>query len=1356
MIPQALFPGSPEPLGLTLVACGANIAVHSEYAERIELCLFNADGQREIARLPLPGRTGPVFHGFVPGLAAGALYGLRAQGPWRPSEGLRFNPRKLLLDPFALEIDGPARLCDALLDFDSDSGSVAPKAIATAPRRAQPKRRNIPWSETILYELHVRGFTRALASLPEPVRGTFAGLAHPAAIAHLQLLGVTTLELMPCAAWIDERHLRDAGLTNYWGYNPVAFCAPEPRLAPGGWREVREAVATLQEAGFEVLIDVVLNHSGESDAGGPTLSLRGLDNPNYYRLRPDDPARYIDDAGCGNVLRLDHPATLRLAMESLRAWALYGGVDGFRFDLATTLARRAEGFDPHAPLLAAIAQDPLLRDLKLIAEPWDIGPGGYQIGRFPALWGEWNDSFRDAARKFWRGDPGLIGDLATRLGGSSDLFASRKPPSRGVNFITAHDGFTLADLVAYERKRNEANGESSRDGTDANHSWNNGAEGETTDEAILAARRRDQRNLLATLLLSRGTPMLSMGAELGQSQHGNNNAYAQDNATAWLDWKKADGRLIAFTRALIELRKATPAFTHDRFLTGAPLDGHDYPDVEWRGADGEILAGDQWRDDGRRFLAAFFAADESRAALLLNAAREEARFRLPQPSEGWFWRRALDTSAEDGAGDGAYFDCGEILNVAPRSTLVLVETPDGPARAASTAPHAETLDALARAAGIAPDWHDIWGTRHIVPDKTKTSLLAAMGLPAATQDEARASLKSLAATRDRRPLPFALVARDGETIEAPLAIPELRAELTLEDENGARRNLSLGPEAFRRDERRACDGGAHIVHIATLPTLPIGRYRLKLTGQPEASCHLTIAPRACFLPPALDRRVSGIAAQLYSLRRDGDQGIGDFTTLAELAEAAGRAGYASVGINPLHALFARDRERASPYYPSDRNFLDPVYLDVEALGGITGLNCALNSQERAAATALSAKHDVDYPAVWAFKAPKIAAHFADFEEAARRDPDSPAAGDFASFVAQGGERLRLFAEFEARDRLGREPDERDLSLIFFEQWLCDRQFARAAARGRAAGLSLGFYRDLAVGAAPDGGEVSAETGLFLRGVSVGAPPDPFAEGGQVWGLPPPDPLAMARGGYEAFAGLLRANMRHAGALRIDHVMALARLFVAPKGAPALHGAYLAFPLDDLVGQLALESQRAQCLVVGEDLGTVPQGFREKMAEADVLSYRVLWFERRGEDFAPPSDYPRKAVACASTHDLATLGGWRQGADIDEKAALGLISPETAEAERSRRRADEARLVQTLAAEGLAPLGADPATLSTPDLIAAIHAFVAKTPAALAMIQIDDLLGETMAVNLPGTDRERPNWRRRLARAAPDLPPLPRP
>jgi glycogen operon protein len=574
--------GASEPLGVTLDETGANVAVFSANADDILLCLFD-DEDRETERIRLH-RSADVFRAHVAGLREGQRYGFRAFGPEGP--GHCFNGAKLLVDPYALALDRPLSLHPSQFAHgdakDADSAPFLAKAVMTRPARAAPNRPRIAWRDTIIYELHVKGFTAAHPQVPPHLRGTFRGLAHDAALAHLLRLGVTTVELLPCAAWIDERHLPPLGLSNYWGYNPIAMMAPDPRLAPGGWREVRKAVATLHDAGLEVIVDVVFNHTGESDESGPTLCFRGLDNAGYYRLAGTG---YVNDAGCGNSLAFDRAPVVRLAMDALRAWALYGGVDGFRFDLATTLARRAAGFDADAPFLTALRQDPVLRDLRLIAEPWDIGPGGYRLGQFPAPIAEWNDRYRDGVRRFWRGEASAVPELATRIAGSQDFFA-RRAPAASVNFVSAHDGFTLRDLVSYANKHNAANGENDRDGTNDNLSWNNGAEGETDDPAILAARARDQRNLLATLLFSRGTPMLAMGAELGHTQKGNNNAYAQDNETSWLDWAQADKALIETVAQLIALRRAHVALRENRFLDGAAQDAARIPDVEWLRPDG--------------------------------------------------------------------------------------------------------------------------------------------------------------------------------------------------------------------------------------------------------------------------------------------------------------------------------------------------------------------------------------------------------------------------------------------------------------------------------------------------------------------------------------------------------------------------------------------------------------------------------------------------------------------------------------------------------------------------------------------------------------------------------------------------
>ncbi len=1119
---------------------------------------------------------------------------------------------------------------------------------------------------------------------------------------------------MPSAAWIDDRHLPALGRSNYWGYNPIAFLAPDKRLAPGGWAEIRTAVAALQAAGIAVLLDVVLNHSGEGDQFGPTVSLRGLDNATYYRTKGD---QFVNDAGCGNILALDRPPVVRLAMDALRTWALRAGLDGFRLDLATTLGRRPDGFDPAAPLLTAMQQDPILSRCAIIAEPWDIGPGGYQLGGFPAGWGEWNDRFRDTIRRFWRGDAGLLGDLATRFAGSADVFARRhRPLSRGINFVTAHDGFTAADLVAYREKRNAANGERNHDGTNENYSWNNGVEGPTGDPAILAARQRDVRALLATLLFARGTPMLSMGDEAGRSQGGNNNAYTQDNATSWFDWQGIDAALCGFVARLVRLRLDSPALWNSHALTGRPIDDSLIPDVVWHRPDGQSLSPEDWHRSDSRSLVVTLYAEGQRIVVVLHGGDATIDVVVPEPRLARHWVCAIDSAAPDRIGPVA-----DPFRVAPRSVVLLAEEPGETRHRRRIGVAGDQLDHLARAAGIASVWWDIGGGEHRVGDDTKQALLRAMQLPAETPADLADSLARLT-THDPRGLPPSRVVRQG----APVIVPARGAWLILQRESGAQERIRVPAGEVE----------------AILPPLPLGRHRLWWDDAPDTVCPLIIVPPRCHLPAGLaGQRRFGLAAQLYALRRAGDQGIGDLTTLAELVQQAAACGAVAVGLNPLHALFPNDRERASPYYPSDRRFLDPIYIDVAGLPGAADL---------VAGDAVM----IDYPAVWTAKQRVLRAAY---DAAAPGDPG------FAAFLEQGGVALHRFATFEAIAadqgsgywQQWPEPLRHPLAAgvpsfaadhadaIRFASWLQYRADQQLAAAAHRASLAVGLYRDLAVGAAPDGAETWSRQDVMLTGVSIGAPPDPFSEHGQLWGLPAPDPLAMAREGYIGFSELLGANMRHAGALRIDHAMGLQRLFLVPSGASARDGAYLAYPFQDLLGVLALESQRAGCAVVGEALGTVPEGMTAALAEADVLSYSVLWFERDGQGLRRPSDWPAQAAACVSTHDLPTLAGWWQGADIDERLSLGLLDTAGSDRERAARQVDKAALLELLAETGLLHEPLDPSAPISAAFVAAVHGFIAATPALLALVQADDLAGEVSAVNLPGTDRERPNWRRRL-------------
>ncbi len=1383
--------GSPEPLGVTIETGGINVAVFSAHAEGIDFCLFDQQGGLELERIGLHERTGDVFHAHIEGIEAGQRYGLRAYGPYDPGQGHRFNAAKLLIDPYALALDRPFRLDPAMFGFvpgtdrrdDTDSAAAMPKAIVTSPLPAEPWRNPPAWDRTVISELHVRGYTKRHPGVPEALRGTFAGLASPAGLDHLVKLGITTVELMPAAAWVDERHLPPLGLSNYWGYNPVAFSAPDLRLAPGGWAEVKAATAALNGAGIEVILDVVYNHTGESDELGPTLSLRGLDNASYYRLRLDNKALYVNDSACGNILACDRTPVIRLVLDSLRNWAALGGMNGFRFDLATTLGRRMSGFEREGPLLAAIEQDPLLRDLKLIAEPWDMGPGGYQVGGFDAPWAEWNDRYRDGVRRFWRGD-GTPAELASRITGSADLFWGKRRPSRSINYVTAHDGFTLADLVSYTGKHNDANGEHNRDGTDQNWSWNGGHEGDTDDAGVRAGRLRDQKNLLATLLLSRGTPMLGPSIERGLTQHGNNNAYAQDTESAWTDWASPDD-LSGFIRRLISVRLGNAAITDDRFLTGGYQEGARYPDVEWRRPDGKAPTSWDWEHPASRTLIAVLEASISedaapnRVCVINHSGFEPLQVVLPETRTGHRWRILIDTAdAENTA--ARYADGQGSLDIAARSVVAAVEEPGaGSVPSRPLAP--ELLDQLARAAGIAPDWSDMDGGRHVVPDETKIALLAGMGLKVGSMGEVRDSLDALVDQRERRLLPATMVAWDTQQPLLRIAASRRlggRVDLNIEREDGSRDRIALDLSQASRVEATGSDGRPAPSFRVPLPVQPKGRHRVWLDNDPSLACTLTVAPQRCYLPPSLlsGHKAFGVAAHLYTLRSSADQGIGDLTTLARFAEVTGRRGAELVGLNPLHALFPEHRDHASPYHPSDRRFLDPIYIDVTA-ADVVGESAEVQQRLDArgpAIAALRALKNVDYEQVWGVKLAVLRAAFAAFDKRRKRTRRDADIGAFDSFVRAGGTALANFAVFAAVS------DERDgqpwrawpadlarpessgvtafakamaeqVDFQLYLQWLADQQLGAAAKAGRDAGLTLGFYRDLAVGTAPDGAEAWANQGVYAQGISVGAPPDAFSAEGQIWGLPPPNPTVPGRAWLDTFSHLLAANMGHAGALRIDHAMGLSRLFWIPDGAPGSAGAYVHYPLEEMIGELSLESHRSRCLVIGEDLGTVAPGFRDRMAAADILSYRVLFFERekKGLGFLPASDYPRNAVACVATHDLPTFAGWWQGAEIEERRKIGSFTPAEADKAEAERKIERLKLAEVLGKPALAEN-----RVASQDLVADVHHFMASTPSMLVVAQADDLVGETVAVNLPGTNTERPNWRRRLVVDVADLFDLP--
>jgi glycogen operon protein len=1209
---------------------GVNVAVFSRNALHIDFCLFD-DDDRPLGSTRLVSRTGDVHHGFVAGVTEGMRYGLRAHGPFDPERGLRFDPDKVLVDPYATRLAPYPGTRDPLSSAGGDdlvrdgldTAPFVPKAViekkiassAARPERPSPSNR-------VIYEVHARGFSMRHPGIPQELRGTFAALAHPASLMHLKRLGITTLEVMPLTAAWDERHLAPLGLSNYWGYNPIAFLAPDPRLVPGGMQEIASTVDALHDAGLEVILDVVFNHTAESDERGRTLSLRGLDNLTYYRLA-DNPRQYVNDTGCGNTLALDRPIPIRLVMDSLRHWAEVGGFDGFRFDLAPVLGRTVAGFSVDAPLIAAIEQDPVLRDRVMIAEPWDVGSGGYQSGAFPSRWLEWNDRSRDDFRRFWRGD-GSIGAFATRLAGSSDVFEERnRRPSSSVNFVSAHDGFTLRDCLSFEHKCNEANGEGNRDGHSGEISF------------VSPDPKAHCRALVATVLLARGTPMLAAGDEFGRSQAGNNNAYAQNNPTTWLDWAQADEKLIDFTAQMIATRLRTPALLEDRFLKG---DG----DVQWLRADGCPFEPRDW-DKNTRLIGMHLVArwSKSQTVVWFNGAAEPVEASMPAAPPGCVWHGGE-------AEDVAPFD---LVLVPGRSVALYVDRPGMAVPRRTGVPDA-IVHHLAEQAGIVGEWWQVNGSHTRVSLETKRWLLESLGFPAASASEAIDSL-----------------------------------------------------------------------------------YRL------EKAVALTppVSTRQAFFPDPLGRHI-GLSVQLYAMRRDDDQGIGDFTTLRLIAASAAARGIGTIALNPFHAGFPSDRGRASPYQPSDRRFLDAMMIDVDAVPEIGAARSYLSAQGGEIA-ALRARRDIDHASVWRIKSEALRQAFAVFCLAGGQRKEA-----FARFKLDGGDDLARFCLFQALEAEAGTPPRtlparipRHLtSAIDFAAWLqflADEQLAHASKEG----LAIGLYRDLAVGPARDGAEVIATPGAFLEGVSVGAPPDPFSSTGQVWNLPPFDPIALIAGDFAPWRKLLRANMRHAGALRIDHAMALRRLFLIPEGASPADGAYVRYPMEGMLDVLAEESQQARCIVVGEDLGTVPDGFRERLASAAVFSYRVLLFERDEQGFLPPQAYPERAVACVSTHDLPPLAGWWRAADLLLDRELGRHVDQQSHPTRAKDRSAVARF----AGKPDGPL--------TADLSAAIHGTLAKAPAAIALVQAEELVGEADPVNVPGTtESEYPNWRRRLATGAEQL------
>ncbi len=1457
MLKIKILDGQPFPLGATWDGAGVNFSLYSQHAEAVMLCLFDGPNQKsEALCIPMKNRTHHVWHCYVMGVRPGQLYGYRVKGPYDPTSGHRFNPAKLLLDPYALAIGRDLTWHPSLFGYRypysfnepdlTDSAPYAPlgAVVDTSFHWGDDRPPAIPWSDTVIYETHLVGFTKLHPMIPEELRGTYTGFASDPVIEYLKELGVTAVEFMPLHHSISEFHLVRRGLENFWGYNPLNFFAPNRRYALGTGidvvNEFKSMVRILHQAGIEVIVDVVYNHTAESDHTGPTLSFRGIDNLSYYRHYPDRLDLYQDFTGCGNTLNLRNPRVLQLIMDSLRYWIQEMHVDGFRFDLASALARELYEVDRLAAFFDIIQQDPVISRVKLIAEPWDLGEGGYQVGNFPPGWSEWNGHYRDTVRRVINGKDGNLSEFVTRISGSSDLYSREdRRPQASINYVTSHDGFTLRDLVSYSVKHNEANGWNNMDGTAENYSENHGAEGDTDDPEIRRIRLQKQKNFLATLFFSQGVPMLHAGSEMNHTQKGNNNAYCQANEINFIDWNVDDtGReLMAFTRFLIHLRKRNEVLRRENFFLGERLAVMDIKDVYWMHPDGREMLPEDWSKPDAIFgmllpsefgvRPDFYSTLEGDTLFVLfNNTGQATEFTIPEnPSARWklllrtdqellkgddlekldqddiryFIESDIDaflTIMQGRMADGRLFLPREKVEL-PAYTIIVLKAERGWKEAhVRRGLREKVLHELTREVGIEASYVDLSGKETVLSQSELFRMLRACGYP--VRDPA--SLERAVNRRDfeiwHNPVdPVIVTTHTGDEAFRPsgpsLRIPEAVVEQILcvvDDESGKevtrfylnRQDAAQNIELVESKRMRYVsslfgeDLRNHYIRILHLKTeIPAsvqpGYYDITYLYEniQIGKSLLVVAP-----PRAFDffdlqgdlAQAAGISVQLYALRSRQNLGIGDFHDLLLLGRKAAAAGYRVIGLSPFHALFLNRPGLRSPYYPSSRTSINPLFLHLQAMAEwelsdearsrFASLHGAIEAEKK--------KDVINYDYVYAWKKELLA----DLYRCFQMHPQFEKEREQLQRWKEANPDVFIQALYEVADDVFGSIDppedlfqpgsvwyqafvqdhEDQIHFYVYLFWRARQQFEDVREELHDIGISL--YIDLAVGAAPDGAETKTNhlyrPGLVSRSARAGAPPDPFSPTGQNWGLSVWVPEALRRYQYRPFMDLLRANMLRNGLLRIDHVMWLYRLFWVVEEVKGISRTYVRYPSGDLFSILALESMRNRTAIIGEDLGTVPQEVRDEMQKRNIYSWKVLYFEKDygSGEFLQPGQYRRDAVATVNTHDLPTLAGFWVGRDIDERQRLRLIDEEAAAQAREERRQDRIALLKALEALDLRTEEMDETMTMDPELSAAIHRYVSLSSARLFIVSIYDLTGEMDQPNLPGTIDEYPCWRLR--------------
>ena len=1398
--------GSPSPLGATWDGAGVNFAIYSENAEGVLLCFFEASESKEESKtFRIIERTTNVWHIYISGVMPGQLYGYRFVGPFNPSKGHIFNPKKLLLDPYTRAIGRDPKYHSSLYCFknenksqeidDQDNAPHAPLGVVvdSAFSWGDDRPLKIPWNETIIYETHLKGFTAMHPDVDESLRGTYLGFASDPVLDYLKKLGINTIEFLPVQHFIPEHDLVKKGLTNYWGYNTLAFFAPSLHYSSGSrgkdaLQEFKIMVRTLHKAGFEVILDVVYNHTAEGDHNGPTLSLKGIDNKNYYRLMSDNPLYYEDFTGCGNTLNMTNPFVLQLIMDSLRYWITEMHIDGFRFDLASALARELHDVDKLGAFFDIIQQDPLISQVKLIAEPWDLGEGGYQVGKFPSGWAEWNGKYRDRIRHFWNRSDHNIGKVATRLAGSSDLYGSEdRKPHASINFITCHDGFTLRDLVSYSEKHNEANLWNNTDGTDNNISYNCGIEGDTDDLDIIYLRLKQQKNLLTSLFVSQGVPMILAGDEINRTQKGNNNPYCQDNDTNYMNWELDDRaeELLSFTGELIKLLKGNEVLRRASFFRGEHLHETGMKDILWIHPSGREMNDDDWNSNSTHCLGMLLPArplphnDTGNDTLfvIFNASVKNIEFKLPKfPVLRWFLRLGTaDNKVVIISRDESYDLEAQSIAIFQPERRKGDRRQGGMAgvRESRTISIRGAVNRLAEFYGILGEFTDLSGCVHALSTEQKQRVLEAMGIQMDSEETANRALIHAKTSVWYRYLDPAFVMKvSDEKHVIDLHIPEKKKadysiSILLENDDGEYNYPLSDIDCTIVEKKKIDDTGWERLKLSLPEKLPEGYHLLKLNDGPDsvAESRLVAVPDTAFLRDDFyERKEKGIAVQLYALRSKRNLGIGDFSDLSELGKVAAETGFSVIGISPIHALFMSRPERHSPYYPSNRRQLHPAYLDIFSIPEWVESEHAqkiFDSEEFQKWLKEEKKNEIiDYDSVYQRKLQILGILYADFIRI-HGNKKTSRWNDFVEFKKREGRDLFLQALYDTADEVyapiglpGDILDEQSdnyrkflelngerVDFFIYLYWNTVQQFEQLVVDLRACGISL--YVDLAVGSAPDGAEVMTAPDVYAQNARAGAPPDPFSPSGQNWGLAVWSPHRLKKMRYEPYIRLLRANMTENGIIRIDHAMMLFRLYWQIEGGDAL-GAYMQYPHEDLLGILALESRRKKCAVIGEDLGTVPGEIKHELQRHNILSWKVLYFEKNWPDpsFLGHEGYPSLSVATVNTHDLPTLCGFWADQDISERVKLNLLGDdnniENVKRERARDRLELMRLVS----DGDFNEGENPPEKMTPELAAKLHAFLMKTRCGLVLISMHDLIGELKQPNLPGTVEEYPCWKMR--------------